>query len=188
MRETAFDVGPILPTLDAGLVRLRWLTVSDVPALFTIFGDPEVTRYWGHDALPNLAAAETLLADIHHQFHLRSLFQWGVEAVESGELVGTCTLATLHRSHRHAELGFALGKAFWGRGYMRAALPVLLRFAFERLGLHRVMADTDPRNTRSIRMLEWLGFRREGYLREHYCCGGEMQDAVVYGLLRSEFV
>jgi RimJ/RimL family protein N-acetyltransferase len=187
MSEAVFDVGPILPTLDAGPVRLRWLTAGDVPGLFAIFGDPEVTRYWGHEALPNLAAAETLLADIHHLFRLRSLFQWGVEEVDGGELVGTCTLATLHRTHRRAELGFALGRSFWGRGYMRAALPVLLRFAFERLGLHRVAADVDPRNVPSIRLLEWLGFRREGYLREHYRVGGEIQDAVVYGLLRSEF-
>jgi RimJ/RimL family protein N-acetyltransferase len=70
---------------------------------------------------------------------------------------------------------------------MAAALPAVLAFAFGRLGLHRVFADTDPRNAPSIRALERLGFVREGVLREHYLVQGEPQDAVVYGLLRSEW-
>jgi RimJ/RimL family protein N-acetyltransferase len=180
-----FDLGDRLPTLDAGRVRLRWLTEADVPALFAVFGDPEVTRYWGVATLPDLAAAGALLAKIHAHFRAGTLFQWGVEA--GGEVVGTCTLAALDPANRRAELGFALGRPHQGRGYMASALPAVLGFAFGRLGLHRVHADTDPRNAPSIRALERLGFRREGVLREHYLVQGEPQDAVVYGLLRSEW-
>jgi ribosomal-protein-alanine N-acetyltransferase len=186
MTEARSEFGDRLPTLDAGRVRLRWLTDADVPALFDIFGDPEVTRYWGFAVLPDLAAAAALLVDIHQQFRAGTLFQWGVEAA-GGQLVGTCTLARLDPANRRAELGFALGRAFWGRGYMAAALPAVLEFAFGRLGLHRVFADTEPHNAPAIRALERLGFRREGLLREHYLVQGEPQDAVVYGLLRSEW-
>jgi len=186
MTEAGFELGDRLPTLDAGRVRLRWLTDADVPALFAIFGDAEVTRYWGFAALPDLAAAAALLADIHRGFRAGTLFQWGVEA-PGGPLVGACTLARLDPANRRAELGFALGRAFWGRGYMTAALPAVLEFALGRLGLHRVFADTDPRNAPSIRVLERLGFLREGLLREHYLVQSEPQDAVVYGLLRSEW-
>jgi RimJ/RimL family protein N-acetyltransferase len=186
MTEAVFDLGDRLPTLDAGRVRLRWLTDADVPALFAIFGDPEVTRFWGSAVLPDLAAAAVLLADIHRAFRAGTLFQWGVEA-SGGQLVGTCTLARLDPANWRAEPGFALGRAFWGRGYMTAALPAVLEFAFARLGLHRVFADTDPRNAPSIRALERLGFLREGVLREHYLVQGEPQDAVVYGVLRSEW-
>jgi RimJ/RimL family protein N-acetyltransferase len=186
MTEGVFELGDRLPTLEAGLVRLRWLTDADVPALFAIFGDPQVTRYWGFAVLPDLAAAAALLADIHQQFRAGTLFQWGVEAVGS-QLVGTCTLARLDLANRRAELGFALGRAFWGRGYMAAALPAVVDFAFGRLRLHRVFADTDPRNAPSIRVLQRLGFRREGFLREHYLVQGERQDAIIYGLLSSEW-
>jgi ribosomal-protein-alanine N-acetyltransferase len=136
--------------------------------------------------LPDLTAAAALLADIHREFRAGTLFQWGVEAA-GGQLVGTCTLARLESANRRAELGFALGRAFWGQGYIAAALPAVLEFAFGRLGLHRVFADTDPRNTPSIRALERIGFLREGLLREHYLVQGEPQDAVVFGLLRSEW-
>jgi RimJ/RimL family protein N-acetyltransferase len=186
MTETSFNVGPVLPTLTANRLRLRWLTDADVAALFAIFGDPEITRYWGFSTLPDLSAAVELLADIHRMFHQRTLFQWGIEIIETGELAGTCTLSSLEEVHRRADLGYALGRAYWGRGYMTEALPILLRFAFDSLNLHRIMADTDPRNLPSIRQLERLGFRREGYLREHYLLNGEAQDAIVFGLLRSE--
>jgi RimJ/RimL family protein N-acetyltransferase len=186
MRGGAFDVGLTLPTLSAERVRLRWLTATDIPSLFAIFGDTAVTRYWGFATLPDLAGAEALLADIHQQFHHRTLFQWGVETIGSGEVVGTCTLAGLDAANRRADLGFALGRAFWGRGYMAEILPPLLRFAFADLALHRITADVDPQNERSIRILERLGFQREGYLREHWLVQGEPQDAVLYGLLRSD--
>ncbi|WP_439621661.1 GNAT family N-acetyltransferase [Gemmata sp.] len=186
MGVAGFDLGDRLPTLDAGRVRLRWLTDADVPALFAVFGDPAVTRYWGFGTLPDLPAAAALLADIRAGFRAGTLFQWGIEA--GGAVVGTCTLAALDPANRRAELGFALGRVHWGRGHVAAALPAVLGFAFGRLGLHRVFADADPRNAPSIRHLEKLGFRREGVLRQHYRVAGEWQDGVVYGLLRSEWV
>jgi RimJ/RimL family protein N-acetyltransferase len=187
MTKTMFEPGQCLPILEAGRVRLRSLTDADIPALFGIFGEPEVTRYWGFAVLPDVAAAAVLLEQIHQGFRARTLFQWGVEAT-GGPLVGTCTLSQLDWTNRRAELGFALGRAFWGRGYMAAALPAVIEFTFGQLGLQRLSADVDPRNAPSIRALERLGFRREGVLREHYLVQGEPQDAIVYGLLRREWL
>jgi len=184
--EANLDLDDRLPTLDAHLIRLRWLMEADIPSLFSIFGDPEVTRYWGFGVLPDLPAAAALLNEIHQQFRAGTLFQWGIEA-PGLNLVGTCTLAQIDLVHRRAELGFALGRLYWGRGYITAALPAIIQFAFLRLRLHRLFADTDPRNAPSIRALERQGFLREGVLREHYLVQGEPQDAVVYGLLRSEW-
>jgi RimJ/RimL family protein N-acetyltransferase len=186
MIDAANEPAGRLPTLDAGRVRLRWLTSLDAPQLLAIFGDPEVVRYWGFAALPDLDAATALVAEIHSAFRAGTLLEWGVETT-GGELVGTCCLARLDRANRRAELGYALGRAYWGRGYMSDALLAVIDFAFGTLRLQRVYADTDPRNARSIRSLQRLGFQREGCLREHYLVQGEPQDAVVYGLLRSEW-
>jgi RimJ/RimL family protein N-acetyltransferase len=187
MDSADFELGSKLPTLTARRVRLRWLTDEDVPSLFTIFGDREVTRYWGHPVLPDRRAATRLLEEIHAKFANRSLFQWGVALLTTDAVIGTCTLAALDVENRRAELGFALARAHWGQGYMSEALPALLRYAFGGMQLHRVWADTDPRNGPSIRVLERLGFRREGLLREHYLVQAEPQDAIVYGLLRSDW-
>lgn len=175
------------PTITTDRLRLRWLTAADVPALFAIFGDPAVCRYWSAPPLPDVAAAATLQRDIARCFAERSLFQWGIAERATDLVVGTCTLAALSVEHRRAELGFALTPSCWGRGYVAELLPALLKFAFETLELHRVEADVDPRNARSIRVLERVGFQREGYLRERYHVAGEAQDALLFGLLQREW-
>ena len=176
-----------LPTLTTERLRLRWLTPADVPALFEIFGDAEVCTYWSRPPLPDVAAAEALLWEIEECFAARSLFQWGIAERETDAVLGTCTLASLSTEHRRAEVGFALARRAWGRGYLAEALPALLAFAFDALALHRIEADVDPRNARSIRVLEREGFQREGYLRERYHLMGEVQDAIAYSLLRREW-
>lgn len=90
-------------------------------------------------------------------------------------------------THRRAEVGYALGRAYWGHGYIQEALHALLDYAFGVLGLHRIEADVDPRNAASIRTLERLGFQREGYLRERWQVGGEILDGVFYGLLQPDW-
>ena len=176
-----------LPTIETARLRLRWLDPDDARALFAVFGDPAVCRYWSHPALPDLAAAAALQRDIARHFADRSLFQWGIADRGTDAVVGTCTLAALSPEHRRAEVGFALARAAWGKGYLAETLPALLAFAFGALALHRVEADVDPRNARSIRALERAGFRREGLLRERYHVAGEVQDALFYGLLRREW-
>ena len=177
-----------LPTISTERLRLRSLTPGDVPALAAIFGDSEVCRFWSHAALTDVSAAQALYDHIVKCFAARSLFQWGIAERESDAVVGTCTLAALSSEHRRAELGFALARASWGRGYIAEVLPALVDFAFETLDLHRLEADVDPRNQRSIRAIQRLGFKREGWLRERYHVNGELQDSILYGLLRRDWV
>ena len=185
--KAAFDWGKQLPRLAGERVVLRWLTDQDSEAVFEIFGDPEVMRYWSSPALKNLDAAADLIKEIHHFFDTRRLFQWGICLRESDEVIGTCTLLNLDLTHRRAEIGFALRRSVWGRGYASEAISLLLRFSFESLDLHRLEADVDPENERSIRLLERHGFQREGYLRERWHHLGEIRDTVFLGLLRDDW-
>jgi [ribosomal protein S5]-alanine N-acetyltransferase len=176
-----------LPDIGGERVRLRWLTHEDAQALFGIFGDPEVMRYWSHEPFEDASEAHAYIDSIHDHFRRHSLYQWGIEAAETREVIGTCTLAALDVSHARAELGYALSRRWWRCGVMREILPKLIAFAFRPFGglnLRRLTADVDPRNVASLRLLEHLGFQQEGLLRAHYCVGGEIQDAAIYGLLR----
>lgn len=176
-----------LPSLTTERLMLRWIEERDAPALRRIFGDPEVMRYWSAPPLVDDAAALALVREIQDLFRQRVLFQWGIAWRDAGTLLGSVTLWRWDGAHRRAEVGFALGREFWGKGVMSEALQRLLDYAFEELGLHRIEADTDPRNHRSLAVLERHGFRREGYLRERFHVAGEIQDSVVLGLLRSEW-
>ncbi len=183
----SFEWGSALPTLPAPRVDLRWLTTEDAPAILAIFGDPEVMRFWSSPALKDRAAAMQLIEEIHGFFRSRRLFQWGICLRETSEVIGTCTLLDISMEHRRAEVGFALRRDQWGQGLATEALDTLIAFAFETLDLHRLEADADPHNERSLLVLERQGFRREGYLRERWHHLGEVRDTVFLGLLRREW-
>ena len=176
-----------LPRLPGRRISLRPLEPRDVPALFEIFGDPEVMRFWSSPPLTSLAGAQALFDDINRHFAARTLFQWGIARPDDDVVVGTATLFHLDEEHRRGEIGFALGRAHWGHGCASDAVASLLRFAFDRLNLHRIEADPDPQNAASIRLLEKHGFKYEGLLRERYFLEGVPQDAAYYGLLRREW-
>ena len=184
---TGFTWGDQLPTITGARTDLRALQSSDIPALFNVFSEPEVLRYWDGALMTSLTDASAYLRQINEGFRSRQLFQWGISDQKSRLILGTCTLLQISPAHRRAEIGFALGKPHWGKGFAHDALGALIGFAFEQLQLHRLEADVDPRNTRSLRLLERLGFQREGYLRQRYHLNGELQDAIVLGLLRAEW-
>lgn len=176
-----------LPTIQATRLALRRISTDDVDALFEVFSNAEVMRYWSTPPLAERAGAVELVNEIHDSFARQVMLKWGVARQADNLLIGTTTLYNLDFTNRRAELGYALGRKHWGQGYMHEALQALLSFAFETLDLRRLEADVDPRNKASIKSLERLGFQREGFLRERWEVGGEIQDALFYGLLRPEW-
>jgi RimJ/RimL family protein N-acetyltransferase len=176
-----------LPTIDAERISLRWITAEDVDALYTIYSNPEVMRYWSTPPLADREAAVRLYEGIQDSLRRRLILKWGIALRRDDTLLGTLTLFNLDFTHRRAEVGYALGRAHWKHGYMHEALNAVLGYAFEVLEFHRIEADVDPRNQNSIRTVERLGFKREGYLRERWQVSGEIQDAYFYGLLRPEW-
>lgn len=182
-----FEWGHELPRLSGRRVELRCLTPADGQAILTVFGDPEVMRFWSSPPLRDLTAAARFIEQVRDLFGSRQLFQWGICLRETNEVLGTCTLLNVVRAHRRAEVGFALGRSAWGQGFATEALELLIKFSFEKLDLHRLEADVDPQNERSLRLLERQGFRREGLLRERWHHLGETQDAIFLGLIRREW-
>ena len=183
----SFDWGSRLPTLRTARLTLRSLEVSDEADVFAVFSDPMVLRDWDGATMTTPQDAMNYIDHIHLGFRRRELFQWGITDRETNAVVGTCTLTHLLPLHERAEIGFAIRQDRWGQGLGSEAVAAVVAFGFESLHLHRIEADVDPRNERSLRLLERLGFRREGHLRERYYINGERQDALMMGLLRSEW-
>ena len=86
---------------------------------------------------------------------------WGVWELETGELVGDCTLF-FAAEHDAWELAYGLRRDRWGRGYATEAAQACVRHGFDELGLDRIVADVDPANAASVRVLEKCGFVRVG--------------------------
>jgi RimJ/RimL family protein N-acetyltransferase len=106
--------------------------------------------------------------------------------METGELVGDVSLLWTSE-HRQGELGFIVHPAHQGKGYATEATRPLLAFAFETLGLHRVVGRLEVRNVGSARVLEKLGMRREAHLVENEWVKGEWQSEFVYAILGREW-
>ena len=144
-------------------------------------------RYWSSGPLPNREAAAAMQREIADSNEKETMIKWGLALRDSNLVIGTATLFNLNLDNGRAEIGYAMGRAHWGKGYMNEALNGLVSHAFEVMNLRRLEADVDPRNAASIRTLERLGFQREGFLRERWHVEGEIQDALFYGLLRREW-
>lgn len=164
-------------------MRLRWLESADAPALHETFGDSRVTRFMALAPIPDREAAEAFIEQIGDLARADTLYQWGIALQQGDHVIGTVTLACLDRRNRRAEVGFALAHARWGQGFAREAVTLALHYAFGPLDLHRVEADVDPLNVGSLRLVERLGFQREGYLPERWWCDGRWHDTVFFGLL-----
>ena len=174
-------------SLSAQRVTLRFLTAADAPAIYRIFSDRDVMRFWSRPPMADPHEANAHVQDVCAGYRSGDALQLGIERNDDRALIGTCTLFHFHWGSRRAELGYALAHAAWGQGLMHEALDALVTYAFTDLGLNRIEADIDPRNVASARSLERMGFRKEGRLRERWIVGGEVSDSDLYGLLRIDW-
>jgi RimJ/RimL family protein N-acetyltransferase len=175
------------PVLRSERLVLDAVREGDEPALFGIFRDEQAMRYWSTTAWPDARPA-TVLIERARELHERGeAIRWALRRAPDAPLLGTATLFGISAANRRAELGYILGREHWGSGLMHEALAAILEWAFAVLGLHRVEADTDPRNAASLALLERLGFVREGLLRERWIVGGEVAHSVLLGLLAADW-
>lgn len=177
----------VQPLLRSPRLRLREVRPSDADALFAIHSDPVVMRYWSYPAWTTLAQAEEKIRDIQRQRREESILVWAIAEPDSDRLIGTCAVFYLNLVQGRCEIGYSLHRDWHGQGLASEALHSMITYLFEQLQLRRIEADVDPRNTSSWRLLEKLGFVREGLLRERWTVNDERCDTALYGLLRKDY-
>lgn len=164
-------------------LALRPLREGDEERLFRIYSDPAFMRFWSSPPWTDPGRAAQVVANDQRELRAGEHLRLGIVRVADGLLLGTCSLFHFDVQSRRAEIGYGIAPDCWRQGYMHEAVTALIRFAFDELGLHRLEADIDPRNTASAASLEKLGFVREGHLRERWIVAGEVSDSALYGLL-----
>ncbi len=102
-------------------------------------------------------------------------------------LLGGVTLGQIQRGvSQSGVLGYWMGERYAAKGFMTAAVRAVVSFSFDTLQLNRIDAACLPNNTASVRLLEKVGFSREGYARQYLCIDGRWQDHLLYGLVRND--
>ncbi|MBD3293044.1 MAG: GNAT family N-acetyltransferase [Armatimonadia bacterium] len=169
-------------------LELRDFREDDVDAVHGWASDPEVVRFmsWG----PN--TRELTREFLQRKFAERTgdpRRTWDLAVVrrDIGRVIGSVGLR-LDAERRQAALGYCYDQEAWGQGFATEAAMEMLRFAFEDLELHRVHASADTRNGGSVRVLDKIGMRQEGCLRQHVQMRGEWRDSYLYAILRSEWM
>lgn len=166
---------------------LRPYRPGDTDAVFAYHRLPETARYLENEpmsraeakALVTRRVGSSTLAGVGEVLNLV------VELARTRRLVGDCVLFWCGAGQ--AEVGYVLHPAHWGHGYATEAVGALLRLGFEDLGLHRIAARCDARNTASARVMERSGMRREAHLVQSEFIKNEWTDELIYAILRSEW-
>jgi len=108
---------------------------------------------------------------------------------DKDQFVGTLRLANIDWRLKSAEVGIMIGdRSVWNKGLAKDAVTACCRYAFEDLGLRRLVAGTPEPNIAMRRCFERLGFKEEGRLRQHVPLGARMVDRILYGLFPEEFL
>ena len=179
--------------LEGSLVTIRTLQIEDAKSLLKLIKNNK--DFWA-DTEPRRRDSYYTI-EVQREMIKRSLnamqngtgYSFGVFSKKSGKLIGDISLYDVRKSpFQSAYVGYSIDKREVGKGYASDSLVISLSFAFEHLNLHRVAAGVMPRNHASKRVLERVGFQREGLLRENVCINGVWEDHLQYSILRNEWL
>jgi ribosomal-protein-alanine N-acetyltransferase len=178
-----------MPRLETERLILRGMhPQDDLPAFFHLFADPAVAHYTDTGPFTTLEEAKEVMTWITEIFAAQTGMRWAITTKHDGDaLIGTCGYNRWFRSNNSAEIGYDLDQLWWGAGLMTEALHAMLLFGFEHMGLNRIEADVTVGNDRSARVLEKLGFREEGLLRQRGYWRDQYHDLRFFGLLREDW-
>ncbi|HEY7588854.1 MAG TPA: GNAT family protein [Thermoplasmata archaeon] len=179
---------PEFPSLETERLLLRGITLEDAPFWFEHFSDPEIVELTAYEAPRDLPAArEEVLQFCVRPFEEGRGLRWGILMKSQPGLIGTLGYHQWAHEGRRARVGYDLRKAFRRQGIMTEALSAVLGYGFGAMGLNRVEACTDPRNTASIHLLDKIGFHLDGVLRENTLFRGRFLDDLCFSLLAREW-
>lgn len=175
------------PTLHTARLRLRPFTEADTDAIYVLMSNASVLRYWDAPPWRERTRADRFITRCQQMAQEGNGVRLAIERADDGVFIGWCLLVEWNPEFRSAKLGYCFAEQAWGQGFATEAADALLQWAFDTLDLNRVQSEADTRNRASERVLEKLGFLREGTLREDCIVNGEVSDSSVYGLLRREW-
>jgi ribosomal-protein-alanine N-acetyltransferase len=177
------------PTLETERCHLRAFIPDDIPAMFQLMSNAQVTRYLGRHPIASVDEAAQRVENFINGFGTQTHLVWAIVCKETGAFLGNGTLWHLIPEHDRAELGYILAPEAWGKGIATEVCQAIVQFGFTTMGLHSIEAQIDPENMGSRRVLEKLGFVQEGYYRENFYDPTQQQftDTAVFSLLISKW-
>lgn len=177
------------PVIELGDIKLRDLMIADARDYYEIMSNPEVIKYFSDEDIPT--SPEGAIEEVKFWgglFYRKQSVFWGIANTENDKLIGTIGYNSWNVLNRRAEISYDLKYEYWRRGIMTKALNNALIFGFREMGLTRIEARTMLDNVPSQAILEKIGFKKEGILRNYRVIYGKPVDVIIYSLIPDDFL
>ncbi|MBI3401886.1 MAG: GNAT family N-acetyltransferase [Acidobacteria bacterium] len=175
-----------LPVLSGTMVTLRELRASDAQSLFTMLTTEEVSRFISPPPT-TVDGFEKFIAWTHRQRRAGTYVCFAVTVGSTDTAIGIFQLRELEPGFGTAEWGFAIGSAYWGTGVFQEGAELMVTFAFDSVGVHRLEARAAVRNGRGNGALRKIGAIQEGLLRKSFYKNGEYLDQTLWTILDEDW-
>jgi RimJ/RimL family protein N-acetyltransferase len=173
------------PTLTTERLVLRPLRLEDAAEVQRLAGDREVAATTLRIPHPYLdGMAEEWLSALPARYQQGEAVVFAITRTEDGGLLGAIGLE-ITRAHERAEIGYWIGRPYWGNGYCTEAAKAGAAYAFDVLGLHRITARHIEHNDASGRVLRNIGMKYEGHQVQEIKKWGRFKDLILYGMVRA---
>ncbi|UCE04405.1 MAG: GNAT family N-acetyltransferase [bacterium] len=174
--------------LQTNRLILRLFTLEDAPAVQRLAGEKDIAATTLHIPHPyEDGMAEEWIGKHQEEYEKGEQVTFAIVHREEKYLVGAIGLSGIREEHERAEIGYWIGKPYWNQDYCTEAVKAVLQYSFDVLKLNRVYARHFKRNPASGRVMQKVGMKYEGCLRQHFKKWGNFEDSEMYGILREEF-
>lgn len=172
-----FDQYPILTT---PRLTLREILPQDAEQIFAMRASGRVNQFIARPEMDTPEQAAALVERIRNAYENRQAIAFAGLLRDSDTIIGTCGFNNIDFPNLRAEIGGELDVHFWGKHIAQEAVAAIVRFGFETFGLHTIEAKVSPENRGAIFLLEKLGFRKEGHLKDRIYYNEKFLDLTIY--------
>lgn len=173
--------------IETNRLVLRPFRLEDAEAMYHNWAkDPEVTKFLSWPSYSSVDTAHIVLADWTQQYQKPQFYQWAIVWKVLGQPIGSISVVNLDERVETAEIGYCIGKNWWGQGIMPEALEAVMAYLFDEVGLLRIEAGHDPENPASGAVLRKCAMKYEGTLRRRIRSNRGITDVAWYSLLKEE--
>lgn len=183
MTKEAFTT---FPEIGTERLLLREITTEDVSGIYKLLSDQEVVKHDTFDLFTDIKQAEDLVSWFRDSFMKKRAIFWGITLKTRSEIIGFCK-CEIEIPKVRADLGYDLRSDYWNQGIMTETLDAIIKYTLKTINVNRVEAAVSMENSASIRVLEKVGFVKEGVLRERSYWKGKCHDMAMLSLLKSDY-
>jgi ribosomal-protein-alanine N-acetyltransferase len=183
-----YSVFETFPTLHSSRLTYRAFRDSDAKAVYALRSNAKVMEFMDTALAESIEQGADIVATNQNAFKKKEGLVWALADKESDAMIGYCGFWRLIPNACRGEIGYTLLPELWGKGLMTEAMDTILAFTFQHLQLHSIMANINPQNQRSEKLLQKFGFQKDAHFREDFLFQGKFLDSIIYTLLEQDFL